>query len=138
MQVLQPATDFLLSNNLSYHSFFVVRIKIYLQFQYTSNTPMMIKVNSHYDIVSIMSFMSQDSEFFRKKMQFLPIYVSHSYQKGVSFVGMRHLFDCFSIKFLLFLWCFYKKWIRSIWIILCYICRLEVSPFCRRTAIFCL
>ena len=49
MQVLQPATDFLLSNNLSYHSFFIVRIKIYLQLQdkyLSTNTPMMIKVNS--------------------------------------------------------------------------------------------
>ena len=33
---------------------------------------------------------------------------------------------------------FYKKWLCSIWIILCCICRLEVSPFCRRTAFFCL
>ena len=104
----------------------------------STNTPMMIKVNSILGIVSIMSFMSQDSEFFRKKVQFLPVYVSHSYQKGVSFVGMRHLFGCFSIKFLLFLWYLYKKWIRSIRIILCYICRLEVSLFCRRTAFFCL
>lgn len=33
---------------------------------------------------------------------------------------------------------FYEKWLYSIWIILCCICRLEVSPFCRRTAFFCL
>ena len=40
---------------------------------------------------------------------FQKLQVSHSYQKGVAFVGMRHLFGCFSIKFLLFLWCFTKK-----------------------------
>ena len=51
---------------------------------------------------------------------------------------MRHLFGCFSIKILLFLWYLTKKWLCSICIILCYICRLEVSPFCRRTAFFCL
>ena len=33
---------------------------------------------------------------------------------------------------------FTKKWLDSIWIILCCICRLEVSPFGRRTAFFCL
>ena len=33
---------------------------------------------------------------------------------------------------------FYEKWLCWICIILCYICRLEVSPFCRRTAFFCL
>ena len=78
------------------------------------------------------------SEFPRKKVRFFTVQVSHSYQKGVAFVGMRHPFGCFSIKFLLFLWCFYKKWIRSIWTFLCCICRLEGSPFCRRTAFFCL
>ena len=31
------------------------------------------------------------------------------YQKGVAFVGMRHLFGCFSIKILLFLWYFTKN-----------------------------
>ena len=71
-------------------------------------------------------------------MQFFPVHVSHSYQKGVAFVGMRHLFGCFSIKILLFLWYFTKKWLGSIWIILYCICRLEVSPFGRRTAFFCL
>lgn len=69
----------------------------------------MIKVNSILGIVFIMSFMSQDSEFFRKKVQFLPVYVSHSYQKGVSFVGMRHFFGYFSIKFLLFFGVFTKN-----------------------------
>ena len=33
---------------------------------------------------------------------------------------------------------FYEKWLCWIWIILCCICRLEVSPFGRRTAFFCL
>ena len=75
----------------------------------STNTPMMIKVNSILGIISIMSFMSQDSEFFRKKVQFLPVHVSHSYQKGVSFLRMRHFFGCFSIKFLFFLWYFIKN-----------------------------
>ena len=44
----------------------------------------------------------------------------------------------FLIKICLFLWYFIKKWLCSIWIILCCICRVEVSPFCRRTAFFCL
>ena len=48
-------------------------------------------------------------EFLRKKVQFLPVHVSHSYQKGVAFVGMRHLFGCFSIKILVFLWYFIKN-----------------------------
>ena len=51
---------------------------------------------------------------------------------------MRHLFGYFSIKKLLFLWYFKKKWLCSIWVILCCFCRVEVSPFCRRTAFFCL
>ena len=78
------------------------------------------------------------SEFFRKKVQFFTVQVSHSYQKGVAFVGMRHLFGCFSIKKLLFLWYFTKWWLCSIRVILCCICRVEVSPFCRRTVFFCL
>ena len=49
------------------------------------------------------------SEFPRKKVQFFTVQVSHSYQKGVAFVGMRHLFGCFSIKILLFLWYFTKN-----------------------------
>ena len=78
------------------------------------------------------------SVFPRKKVQFFTVQVSHSYQKGVAFVGMRHLFGCFSIKKLLFLWYFTKWWLCSIWVILGCICRMEVSPFCRRTAFFCL
>ena len=82
----------------------------------STNTPMMIRANSILGIVSITSFMLQIllscckySVFPRKKVHFFPVHVSHSYQKGVAFVGMRHLFGCFSIKFLLFLWCFYKN-----------------------------
>ena len=78
------------------------------------------------------------SVFPRKKVQFFTVQVSHSYQKGVAFVGMRHLFGCFSIKILLSLWYFTNKRLCSIWVFLCCICRVEVSPFCRRTAFFCL
>ena len=71
--------------------------------------PMIIRANSILGIVSIFPSCCKYSEFPRKKVQFFTVQVSHSYQKGVAFVGMRHLFGCFSIKILLFLWYFTKN-----------------------------
>ena len=53
--------------------------------------------------------MIMDKAASRIRLQFFTVQVSHSYQKGVAFVGMRHLFGCFSIKILLFLWYFTKN-----------------------------
>ena len=70
---------------------------------------MIIRATSILGIVSIFPSCCKYSEILRKKVHFFTVQVSHSYQKGVAFIGMRHLFDYFSIKILLFLWYFTKK-----------------------------
>ena len=98
----------------------------------------MIRANSILGIVSITSFMLQILCFSTKEGAFFPC-------SCVAFLPRRCRIRrnatpswLFFDKKLLFLWYFTKWWLCSIWVILCCICRVEVSPFCRRTAFFCL